>query len=157
LGTQTNLVDGGVILNDPGMATYAEVLNSLAAGEECEITIVSLGTGASAQPIPYEVSKNWGAVNWIKPLLNATMDGVSATTEYMLRAIADAHSNLTYYRLNPNIDANKTAMDDPSNLPYWEKVTNDFIDQNNHVIQKIISLICEAPASSDSRQPDLQL
>jgi patatin-like phospholipase/acyl hydrolase len=140
-GTKTNLIDGGVILNDPSMAAYVEALTKIAKTKASEIIIVSLGTGASALPIAFEKSKNWGEMDWVKPMLNATMDGVSSTTEYMLQVLADSQKNLTYYRLNPKIDPQKTAMDEAANIDYWEKIADDFIHAKKALLQEIVEVL----------------
>ena len=124
------------------MASYVEAITNLSPNEGTEILLISIGTGSAIESVSYETSKGWGAANWLKPLINATMDGVSATTSYMLSAMAKREGlNLNYYRLDPKVDPKKSAMDDPSFINYWEKLAVEFIEANEQILDEIATSI----------------
>ncbi len=91
------LIDGGIIANNPTMCAYAEarkVFNKprfrkkKASAED--FAILSIGTGYSKKKYDYFKVKEWGLIEWIKPMIDMMMDGVSDTLttrwhKYMIR------------------------------------------------------------------------
>jgi patatin-like phospholipase/acyl hydrolase len=106
------LVDGGVFANNPAMCAYAEALKG-AQGEE--VTLVSLGTGELTRPLPYDQAKDWGLVEWAKPILDVVFDGVSDATDHHLGQILGPER---YFRFQTRLDHASDDLDDarPENI-----------------------------------------
>ena len=102
------LVDGGVFATNPSMCAYADARRFEPAAE---LVVVSLGTGQLERPIPYEDAKDWGVLEWARPILDVVFDGVADTTDYELRQVLDEG---TYFRLQTSLDFGSDALDDAS-------------------------------------------
>jgi len=102
------LVDGGVFANNPAMCAYADAHRF---EEGADIVMVSLGTGQLERPIPYDEAKDWGMLEWARPVLDVVFDGVSDTTDYELRQLM---SDGRYFRLQTTLDIGNDEMDDAS-------------------------------------------
>jgi uncharacterized protein len=113
------LIDGGVFVNNPTLCAFAEVYNEYKTAPE-NMAILSLGTGYSKKEYDYDKAKDWGMVQWVKPLIDIMMSGVADVVDYQLRQMFDAiGAQSQYVRINTElpIDVN-TDMDDasPKNL-----------------------------------------
>ena len=77
--------------------------------------MVSLGTGSLTRPLPYEKVRDWGMLQWTRPILDVVFDGVSDATDYELLQILGPKN---HHRLQVELDAASDAMDDtdPENL-----------------------------------------
>lgn len=102
-------IDGGVYANNPSMCAFAEA--KVMFGNEDDILMVSLGTGELSRGIPYEEAKDWGLINWAKPMLGIVFDGVSNTVDYQLRQLL---SDNRYYRIQSSLAELGRGMDDAS-------------------------------------------
>jgi patatin-like phospholipase/acyl hydrolase len=102
------LVDGGVFATNPAMCAYADARRFEA---DAEIVLVSLGTGQLERPIRYEEAKDWGMLEWARPILDVVFDGVADTTDYELRQLVDESC---YFRLQTSLDFGSDALDDAS-------------------------------------------
>lgn len=99
------VVDGGVCLNNPAMSAYAEAWRDGAR----DVLVVSLGTGEHTRRIPYEKARGWGALEWLRPLIDIAFDGMSDVVDYQLRhLLADDR----YYRLTVELDRASDDLDD---------------------------------------------
>jgi hypothetical protein len=118
------LVDGGVFVNNPSMAAYAEARRLYPAA--AEVTIVSVGTGDRQDQITYASAKDWGLLGWAKQITPVFMDSVSEAVDYELRALPGC----TYYRLQvPHLQNAGADMDDvtPANLQNLQDVAKDYV------------------------------
>jgi uncharacterized protein len=102
-----SLVDGGVFANNPGMCAYVDALAEI--GATPDVVMVSLGTGTLTRPLQYDAIKNWGEAQWVQPVINAMMDGVSNVTDFQLEQIL---GTANYYRLQTTLDIANDEMDD---------------------------------------------
>jgi uncharacterized protein len=102
-----SLVDGGVFANNPGMCAYVDALGEI--GVSPDVVMVSLGTGTLTRPLRYDAIKNWGELQWVQPVINVMMDGVSNATDFQLEQILGAAN---YFRLQTTLDVAKDEMDD---------------------------------------------
>ena len=103
----TTLVDGGVFAGNPAMCAYAEAAR-LAPGEET--LVVSLGCGRLTRPIEHADAKDWGLVEWVRPLIDVVFDGVSAAVSYQLdQLIGERH-----HRFQVTLDRASDDLDDAS-------------------------------------------
>ena len=108
--TRRALIDGGVFVNNPSLCAFSEAVSE---GEKPEdIIVVSLGTGITNRPVPYEDAKDWGAVGWVRPVIGVMMDGVADAADYHLRQLLpdEAHKDKQrYFRFDTELNL---ALDD---------------------------------------------
>jgi predicted acylesterase/phospholipase RssA len=107
-GDLRTVVDGGVYANNPAMCAYAEALKTIARKD---LFMVSIGTGAPTQPLPYEEVREWGLVHWARPLLDLTFDGINHAVNHQLEHLLRPHC---YYRLQAFIGNRHMRLDDVS-------------------------------------------
>jgi patatin-like phospholipase/acyl hydrolase len=112
------LVDGGVFANNPTMCAYSEARSMSFPGRTDyptarDMVILSLGTGGQKTGYKYSKVKDWGAVAWIKPLIDIMMSGNSDTVDFQLRSIYDAIRRKKHYlRIDPLLGDAAQEMDD---------------------------------------------
>lgn len=119
IGTPYPLIDGGVFVNNPALVAYSEVRNMKFGGVDHlptakDMMIVSIGTGSSSKKYSYKDAKDWGAVGWIKPVLEIMMSANSQTVDYHLTKIFDTLKKTDkedYHRLEPQIQRADSEMD----------------------------------------------
>jgi patatin-like phospholipase/acyl hydrolase len=97
------LVDGGVFATNPAMLAYAEVAGELEL-------LLSLGTGEHTRPLPYERARDWGQLEWARPLIGVVFDGIADAVDLQLRALLDD----AYVRLQTPLDEASDDIDDAS-------------------------------------------
>ena len=128
------LVDGGVYVNNPAMAAYAEACHVY--GQAPKYLVVSVGTGNVQDHITYEQSKGWGLIGWARQIVPVLMDGVSEAVDYELECIRDC----AYFRLQPeDLSPASGAMDDASsgNISALQDVGHAFVAKNVAQLNKI--------------------
>jgi hypothetical protein len=102
VGTAT-LVDGGVFAVNPAMCAYAEVDGRLDL-------LLSLGSGEHTRRLPYDQVRDWGQLEWARPLIDVVFDGIAdAIDEQLSRLIGDS-----YVRLQTPLDEASDDLDDVS-------------------------------------------
>ena len=69
--------------NNPAMCAYAEAERRQPRRRS---VLVSLGTGQLTRPIHYEDAKDWGLIEWARPIIDVVFDGVSDAVDYQLRS-----------------------------------------------------------------------
>ncbi|HAS46661.1 MAG TPA: patatin, partial [Microscillaceae bacterium] len=150
-GVKYALVDGGVYINNPTLSAYAAA-RQLDFGPDkikpaaAEMMLVSIGTGSSKDSYPYEKAKGWGAIGWIKPLIDIMMKGVAQTVNYQLHQIFDAVGKPDQYiRIEPQLVHAESSMDNAKE----ENLTNLKADGTesalNHEaeIDKVVKMLIE--------------
>jgi patatin-like phospholipase/acyl hydrolase len=114
------LIDGGVFANNPTLCAYSEARGHDFDGSRKhpiakEMAILSLGTGNVDTPYYYKNAKDWGLVQWIKPLIDIMMSGVSETVDYQIRKIFEAVKKPgQYLRIDPDLGLASREMDNAS-------------------------------------------
>jgi patatin-like phospholipase/acyl hydrolase len=154
LGTPYPLIDGGVFVNNPSLVAYSEVRTINFNGFEHlpsakDMMIVSIGTGSVSKKYEYKKAKNWGAVGWIKPIIEIMMSGNSQTVHYHLKQIFETlneNDKKDYHRLEPEIITADSEMDNASvkNLQKLKEdglsyISNPNVDKElDHIVEKLI-------------------
>jgi len=105
IGTYT-LVDGGVFANNPAMCAWTEASSG---GTPADALLLSLGTGELTRPMPWEEVRDWGLLDWARPILNVVMDGVSDATDHQLLELLGA---ARYLRLTTTLEIGSDDLDD---------------------------------------------
>jgi uncharacterized protein len=106
------LVDGGVFASNPAMCAFVDLV-SAGRGDEIEL-IASLGTGEQIRPIPYEKARNWGALEWARPIIDVLLSSATETVDFQLERLLRER----YLRLQIRLEVAQDDMDDasPENL-----------------------------------------
>ncbi len=137
--TYRALVDGGVFANNPSMCAFAEA----SSYGHSDLFVVSLGTGETNRPFPYNEAKDWGLIQWIKPIIDIMMDGNSDTVSYQIEQVISANPKSAYFRLQNALIPGSEAMDDasPENMQRLQIVADDLITRENMNIGTICNYL----------------
>jgi patatin-like phospholipase/acyl hydrolase len=140
-GASYALVDGGIFVNNPAMAAYAEArrLYPDAGG----FVIVSVGTGDRNDRITYARAKGWGLVGWARQIVPVMMDSVSEAVDYELDWIVGTSMTSKQYRLEPKLTGVSNEMDDasPANMEKLRLLAERYLAENSAVIDEICSAL----------------
>jgi uncharacterized protein len=139
------LVDGGVFVNNPSMAAYAEARSLYP--EAPAFTVVSVGTGDRQDQITYASAKDWGLIGWAKEIVPVLMDSVSEAVDFELRALPGC----TYYRLQvPHLQNASSSMDDadPENLRELQEVAAEYIASISDQLTAVCAKLKEGRGSA---------
>jgi uncharacterized protein len=138
------LVDGGVYVNNPAMAAYAEA--RALYGSASEFMIVSVGTGNRQDQIAYAKAKGWGLLGWAKAIVPVFMDSVSEAVDYELRSIPGC----AYHRLQiENLAPASNDMDDVTswNLDNLQMIARNYVTSVSGQIEAICAQLAEGRGS----------
>ncbi len=142
-GQKFPLIDGGVFANNPAMCALSSA--RILYPNKTRFLIVSLGTGETQREIPYEKAKDWGLVEWARPLLYILFDGVSDVVDYHLR---QEFPKRDYFRFQIDIsndiddeNAPNDDMDDtrPENISKLEAVAEILMKKEKAELDRLIS------------------
>jgi patatin-like phospholipase/acyl hydrolase len=141
-------VDGGLFANNPAMCAYVEAYRKLAGKPTAEnMVVLSLGTGQIAKSYPYHSVKNWGMVQWVRPLIDIMMAGASETVDYQMQQLFTAHGRLdSYLRLQPTIatnDAKLAELDNvtPTNMDRLLALGVQLADENEAKLDALVEML----------------
>ena len=116
-GETRSLIDGGVFANNPAACALAEALriNAERGVQACEgpheFVVASFGNGRHIEPISLAQAREWGAAEWVRPLIGVMMDGDQDTTSYICRSIV---GDERFFRFETPIERGLARMDDAS-------------------------------------------
>lgn len=148
-GISYPLIDGGVFANNPALCAYSEVRNAKDNPTAQEMFMVSIGTGKEHEPYPYNKAKNWGAVGWIKPLIDIMLAGASETTDYHLTRMFSARMRReNYIRIQPARMKNASLRHDnasEANLRALSKVGKETAENCGPELDRIVEILLEGP------------
>lgn len=124
------LIDGGVIANNPAMCAYAEAIDN---GPQ-PILLISVGTGYSIKPIEYDEAKDWGKLEWLRPILGIVFDGMGAAVDYQLDQILNSETECNYFRFQVPLNAANEDLDNvkPKNLGELVDYGKRMIEEADH-------------------------
>ena len=128
--------------NDPGDAGSNSEIKVFQKDED--MILVSLGTGQLTRSITYDESRDWGLVEWARPLLSVVFDGVSGTVEYQLKQLLNNDDSLKkYFRFQTKLDIGNDNMDDATstNLRALKLKAEQMIKDNSEDIDKLCKLL----------------
>lgn len=138
------LVDGGVFVNNPSMAAYAQA--RFLYPDATQFIVVSVGTGNRQDQITYAQAKDWGLLQWAKQIAPVFMDSVSEAVDYELESMPGC----SYYRLQPpNLDPASPDMDNvtPQNLANLQTVAAKYVTEASPEIEAIRAALAEGRGS----------
>lgn len=127
------LIDGGIFANNPAACALVEARTQYPWAER--YVMVSLGTGSFIRTVPLGFARYWGAVEWVKPLIDAVFDGVSGTVDYQLRQLMPTG----YYRFQPKLSAENQGLDDasPRNIASLKRQANKLIEEKSAELDQL--------------------
>jgi patatin-like phospholipase/acyl hydrolase len=102
-----SLVDGGVFAANPAMCALAEVLR---VREPHDVMLVSLGTGQQTKPLPWKKVRDWGALEWARPIIDILLDGQSDTVDFQARQVLEG----SYWRIQTELRQASDHLDNAS-------------------------------------------
>jgi predicted acylesterase/phospholipase RssA len=122
------LVDGGVFAINPAMCAFAEVAGKLDL-------LLSLGTGSHTRRLPYDEIKDWGQLEWARPLIDVVFDGGQGAVDFQLRALLGDG----YARLQTDLREASDDLDDASeaNLAALRREAQRLIDASGAEIDAV--------------------
>ncbi len=140
------LVDGGVVANNPAMHAYVE---ARAMYPRSDILLVSLGTGAVHQRVPYTGDKGWGLFKWAQPIMKVVLDGVSKSVDDHLRQLLRSDR---YFRFQ--VELQKGSMDDASPWTIRELTLRAeyLLYHDKSRIEELCALLSTSPRPSAGRK-----
>lgn len=149
--TPFTLVDGGIFANNPAMTAYAEArtmnfakiydrdnMPSFPAAKD--MFLISLGTGNVKKPYFYEDAKDWGSIQWIKPVIDMMMTSNAETVDFALKQIFSTCDNPNdYIRLMPELLGVNSEMDDASskNIDALLQLGDKFVADNKKILDNL--------------------
>ena len=140
------LIDGGIFANNPALCAYSEVRNEFPDHPSAkDMVMLSIGTGYEKDPYYYQNAKDWGLIEWAKPLLGIMMSGVSETINFQLRQIFDTIENPEQYlRIDGDLKFANPAMDDASkeNMLKLEEDAATIAGEYNDKLDKFVDILC---------------
>jgi patatin-like phospholipase/acyl hydrolase len=133
------LIDGGVIANNPSICAYVEAMKA----KPKNILLVSIGTGTLEKPIRYSDAKDWGAVSWIKPLIDILMGGGSELADYQADYLFQERKGSRYMRFQTTLHPDNTAMDDasPENVRMLKIAAENMLIDKREDIRELVKLL----------------
>ncbi|MDB9373599.1 patatin-like phospholipase family protein [Nodularia sphaerocarpa] len=146
------LVDGGLVANNPASLAILEAQISKRKNQQVlnteDILVVSLGTGSLTSIYPYEEVKNWGLLQWGRPLLNIVMDGGSEVVAGELERLFDPSYKETknsYYRFQTFLTSDLEAIDNakPENLRKLQALAHRLIAERSQEIDQLCSILSD--------------
>ena len=139
-GDYEALVDGGVFANNPTMCAYVDGSAGRGQVRPDEVLVVSIGTGSQNRPIPYGRARDWGQLQWARPILDVVFDGISGTTDYQLQQILGADH---YFRLQAELTIASDQMDSTGaeNLRNLQLQADKLIADNAAALDRICALL----------------
>ncbi len=134
-----SFIDGGLFANNPTMCAIIDARVFFEKSEK-DINIVSLGTGEMNKRYYFDDIKDWGMIDWVRPVLNCAFDGMNDTVHYQVNHLMPKNQ---YFRFQPELINSNNDMDDISdkNLRNLRLDAENLIHNNkqkfNLMIEKI--------------------
>jgi uncharacterized protein len=152
LNKSYTLVDGGLISNNPSSFATTEIIYDFVNKTKGkykldmnELLVVSLGTGSLQKPYSFTQTKQWGMLQWVRPVIDISMDGNSASIDSQMSQLFSqiTDKDRHYYRFNPPLDEKNEAMDDAStsNISSLSNLANKTIEDNKDDLDQLCSVL----------------
>ncbi|MBE8986279.1 patatin-like phospholipase family protein [Nostoc sp. LEGE 12450] len=150
-GIAYTLIDGGVFANNPAHLAILEAqISSKRKAQKVlnteDILVVSLGTGSLTSVYPYKEVKNWGLLQWGRPLLNIVFDGGSEVVAGELEQLfepSDKEAKSFYYRFQTLLDSELEEIDNTKlqNTRQLQAIAHRLISNKSQQIDELCSLL----------------
>jgi patatin-like phospholipase/acyl hydrolase len=150
-GIAYTLIDGGVFANNPAHLAILEAqISSKRKAQKLlkteDILVVSLGTGSLTSVYPYKEVKNWGLLQWGRPLLNIMFDGSSEVVAGELEQLfepSEKEAQSFYYRFQTLLDSELEEIDNTKlqNTRQLQAIAHRLISNKSQQIDELCSLL----------------
>jgi predicted acylesterase/phospholipase RssA len=156
--TSVAAVDGALFANNPAQAAF-EAAQTLRAGSDTSVLLLSLGTGASRRPAKFEEAWGWGILGWMDPLLEIAYSDPSI--DHALRQVMEPKN--TYVRLQPDLGSPAIALDDsePATLSRMREATLRYLSANAQELEHLLTMMalprspqCGPKVGADYERPE---
>lgn len=139
------LIDGAVFANNPSIVAMAQAFsgarNSGIALRRSDILLVSLGTGSATESFAWESARDWGTMQWIRPIIDITLDGINESTDVVMDALfpEEEREQGNYYRFQSLLPQGREAIDrsDPEHLQWLADLSRREAHLNRGKISKL--------------------
>jgi uncharacterized protein len=137
------LIDGGVFAVNPGMCAVAEVMRY---SPGAEIVLVSLGTGQLTRPFGYDQVKDWGLIEWARPLIDIVFDGASDVVDYQLTQLLGEQR---FFRFQTELTNASDDLDNAgeANLRALRLTGERLISERERDLNQAIAALAQPPPS----------
>ncbi len=143
------LVDGGLVANNPANLAILEAQINRQENKQLlnteDILVVSLGAGSLKSVYPYNEVKNWGLLQWGRPLLNIVLDGGSEVVAGELERLFESNTKETksYYRFQTFLTGELEEIDNakPENLRELQVIAHRLIGEKSKEIDALCSIL----------------
>ena len=144
------LVDGGLVANNPSHLAILEAEISRKEQKQVlntnDILLVSLGTGSLTSIYPYDEVKNWGLLQWGRPLLNMVLDGGSEVVAGELERLFESNNietKTSYFRFQTFLRNELEEIDNasPKNISELKVIGNLLISEKSKEIDDLCSIL----------------
>jgi uncharacterized protein len=139
-GDEYSLVDGGLFAANPAMVGLAEVLR----GErERPVILLSLGTGQHTRRYPWKQVKDWGALEWARPVIDMLLDGSSDATDFEAAQLTAARGPDRYWRVQTELHKSSDDLDDatPDNLRHLQEEAGELVEREARTLAEAASAL----------------
>ncbi len=150
-GIVYTLIDGGVFANNPAHLAILEAqISSKRKAQKVlnteDILVVSLGTGSLTSVYPYKEVKNWGLLQWGRPLLNIMFDGSSEVVAGELEQLfepSNKEAKSFYYRFQTLLDSELEEIDNTKlqNTRQLQAIAHRLISNKSQQIDELCSIL----------------
>jgi uncharacterized protein len=144
-GDRFALIDGGVFATNPAMCAYVEWRDR---GPAEDMMLVSLGTGSqtSEHAIDFDDARDWGILEWARPLIDVIFDGVADTVDYQATQLLQAG----YVRFQSPLRHASEALDDASkqNLANLQRDGAELVREHSAAIDDVCSRLLSRPRTA---------
>ncbi len=144
------LIDGGVFVNNPGLVAYAEGRQIFERdnGEKAtakDMKILSIGTGYTRNPYPYEKAKKFGMAQWVQPVIDVMMSAGAEVADFQLEKIYGTILNpKQYLRIDSDLKGTKVdpEMDNttPKNMKALKAQGKQLFEENKDAVAEWLEL-----------------
>ena len=105
--------------------------------------MVSIGTGVATRKIPYEDAKDWGALNWAKPIIGVMMDGQADSADYHLRMLLPDEATddaQRYFRFDTELDLALDDMDaaNAGNIQNLKDEAAEILEKHQNELERLV-------------------
>jgi len=147
-GKKYSCIDGGVGANNPSASAVAEAIRL--NHQIREISVLSIGTGDSDRPIPWQEARGWGVSQWLWQgrLIDVIFDASSDIYDYITQKVMSEPEMQTnqecrrYLRLQPEIVNDPIDDASPENIANLIKFAQDYVRANQKSLNNFLAEYC---------------
>jgi patatin-like phospholipase/acyl hydrolase len=135
------LVDGGVCVNNPAMAGFAEAHHIYG---DADFLVVSIGSGDPNVQLRYQDVKDWGLAKWARQIAPVFMDSTTRAADQELYFLLGRGR---HFRFQANLKYSSRAMDcvTPSNMANLRRDAELCLEENGERFQQVCDLLRARP------------